>query len=940
MINLLNVYKLNNFFLLLFILFKHDESKFHFSVIMSIYNTGKYLDDSIGSLLNQSIDFIDNIQIILVNDGSTDNSEEMCINYKNKYPKNIIYVIKKNEGLSSARNIGLEYAQGDIINFLDPDDLWSSNTFKEVSLFFRLHPNIDIIAGRLKFFEANDHYHPLDYKFTNSRVINLNKEYNCIQLSAASTFIRRKALGKKKFVKGLAPGEDALFLNKLLIKKPYYGVIKNALYLYRKRIDGTSIIQTIKTNDIFYFKSPILYFQKILNISFKRFNKFIPFIQYLIAYEILFRIKICSYNFINLPKLIKYIQIILKLLKLLDDKYILEQRNFGNILKIFTLSKKHEKDIRKFISFKDGIFRFNGYNITQPSNLKSYLVLLSIDITDNFLLIEAKDNCWLNKERYYYYCKIGESVYLPEYKELDSFSVMTIFGRIFKGRNLKFAIPLNNQDFLNKNICFYFSYMNNTFEIFPNFGHYFHLPQIINSYFVKGKFILIYDSRRLTLIKNENEFRDKLEKKYCKELERINKKNLIKIRQKAIVYSKKQKLKEIWLINDRFNKARDNGEFFFRYLKKKNPKDITFHFVISKNCSDYQRIKELGNILSYGSRKYNNTFLKTDKIITSTSNSWVDNPFGDDRKYLIDLYHFDLIFLQHGITKDDVSNYLNRFKKNYSIIITASRYEYKFFLSSKFAYSNKNIKLTGFSRFDNLIVEEPRNYKYNNILIIPTWRMNIKGTWKPITYEGIYSNNFNKTDFFLFYNSLMNSPKLLEAMKKYNYKGTFCLHPSLSEQWRDFKNNSIFSIMSNYDYQSLMLKASLLITDYSSIFFDFAYMKKPVIYTQFDYERYRKNHYKKGYFDYILNGFGPVCHDLETCINIIIDELRGGCKMKNKYFKRVLKFFPFFDSYNNDRIYNAIKNSESFESYNLDIILKLIFILFFVKFLFYYIIFV
>jgi len=282
-----------------------------------------------------------------------------------------------------------------------------------------------------------------------------------------------------------------------------------------------------------------------------------------------------------------------------------------------------------------------------------------------------------------------------------------------------------------------------------------------------------------------------------------------------------------------------------------------------------------------------------------------------------------------------VSNSLNKLQKNYSIIITASKYEYKFFLSSKFSYTNKNIKLTGFSRFDNFIVNEPKNYKYNNILIIPTWRNNIQGTWKPITYEGIYSNNFNKTDFFRFYNDLMNSPKLLQAMKKYNYTGTFCLHPSFSEQWRDFKNNSIFSIMANFDYQSLMLKASLLITDYSSIFFDFAYMKKPVIYAQFDYEVYRKTHYKKGYFDYNLNGFGPVCLDLESCINIIIDELKGGCKIKNKYLKRVLKFFAFFDRYNNDRIYNAIKNSESLESYNLNQITIIIYILFFVKFIFY-----
>ena len=257
---------------------------------------------------------------------------------------------------------------------------------------------------------------------------------------------------------------------------------------------------------------------------------------------------------------------------------------------------------------------------------------------------------------------------------------------------------------------------------------------------------------------------------------------------------------------------------------------------------------------------------------------------------------------------------MNKFVKNYSIIFTASKYELKSFLSGKYGYTNKNIKLTGFARFDNFIINDT-NYNSNNIiLIIPTWRMNFKGTVKPITYEGVYSNNFKNTDYFKFYNNLMNSTILLNAMEEYNYKGIFCLHPSLSEQWRDFKNNSKFSILENYDYQSLLLKASLLITDYSSIFFDFAYMKKPVIYTQFDYEEYRKNHYKKGYFDYILNGFGPVCHEIETCINFIIDTLKNKCIIRKKYFKRIQKFFAFFDRNNNNRIYNTIKNSELLET--------------------------
>ena len=883
---------------------------------MPIYNTGKYLNNSIGSLLNQSINFYKNIQLILVNDGSTDNSEEICRYYRKKYSKNIIYIYKENEGLSSARNKGLKYAKGDYINFLDPDDFWSNNTFKEISIFFQLYPNIDLIAGRMKFFEANTNYHPLDYKFIKTRIIDLNKEYNCIHSSVASAFIRRSAIGNKKFMKGLTSLEDALFVNKLFMNKPFYGVLKSALYFYRRRKEQTSIIQTQLLNDIFYFKVLKSVHQHLLDFSLNSFNKVFPFIQYFIAYDIFFRLISHTFNYLNLSKYIKYIQIIMKLLKRIDDKYILEQKNARAILKIYALSKKYGKDMRSFIKFEDNKLKYHEYNIIEPKEINNLLNLRFIDIKEYILEIEAIDNCWLQRERYYYYCLIGQNIYFPEYKDSDYFSLTTMFGRIIKGRIVSFQIPLKNVN-INEKISFYFSYMKNTIEIFPNFGYFCHVPPINNGYYQNGIFILIYDGRRLTLKKNLNQLSEKLENNYCKELERIGKKEIIPIRNEVIEYSKKHKKKKIWLINDHYNKAGDNGESFFRYLKNKNPKDLIFYFVISKNCSDYIRIKEFGNVLSLNSEKYNKTFLKADKIITSTSNEWVYNPFGNDRKYLLDLYHFDLIYLQNGITKDEVSIFLNRYKKNFSIIITASKYEYKSFISSKYSYTTKNIKLTGLSRFDYYSNNENINYIDNIILLYPTWRMYIKGTVKPITYEGIYLNNFNQTDYFKFYNSLMNSPKLLDAMKKYNYKGIFCLHPYFSEQRIDFKNNSLFSIIDKFNLQSLLSQSSLLITDYSSVSFDFAYMKKPIIYTQFDYDEYRKKHYKKDYFDYNLDGFGAVCSDIGVCIDNIIEELKDGCKIKKKYLKRIQKFFAFFDRKNNDRIYNIINTPESFETLNL-----------------------
>ena len=85
----------NNLLIILFIEIKFIFSnKFIFSVIISIYNTGRYLDDSIGSIINQTIGF-NKIQIILVNDGSIDETERICLNYRNKYPENINKTCKR-----------------------------------------------------------------------------------------------------------------------------------------------------------------------------------------------------------------------------------------------------------------------------------------------------------------------------------------------------------------------------------------------------------------------------------------------------------------------------------------------------------------------------------------------------------------------------------------------------------------------------------------------------------------------------------------------------------------------------------------------------------------------------------------------------------------------------------------------------------------------------
>ena len=877
-----------------------------FSVIIAVYNTGRYLDDSIGSLLNQTINYT-NIQIILVNDGSTDNSEEICLKYQKEYSKNIIYVKIKHSGVSKARNTGLEYAKGEFINFLDADDKWDSQALMHVSMFLKENKNVDIVAGRLLFFEAINAYHPLDYKFDKTRVVNLTKEYNCIHLSGSSSFFRNSLIKGKRFPEDVFTGEDTIFINNILLLNPLMGLIREAIYYYRRRSDSTSAVQNQVHKVDFYFSQLKFVGQYLLDKSKELYNKAVPFIQFYIGYNALFRIISPAFQYLNKTDFIEYCNMIEDQLNQIEDKYILEQRFTSFKNKLFALSKKHKRDLRYDIILKKNSLIYSEYVIMNFKNNGNIIIWKFLEINDNILHLEGKEDFWMPKETYFFYCKIGDKVFFPKYYIYSGYDYITMYGLIEKGRVIVFDIPIKNTN--EQVIKIFISYLNNNIEIFPSLGSFTHIPNVKDGYYSTGNYIIKSIERRL-IIYRYNQFLEKsFENRYCMYLKNITKDNIIKLRNRNKNFLKfKKKNKPIWIINDKQDYAGDNGEYFFRYLINKNPKEIDFYYTIKKDCFDYNRLKKFGNILDLGSIKYLDIFLQSDKIISSVSDNWVTNPFGNDQKYIKDLLHFDLIFIKNGIIKDDLSNILNRINKNFDLLLSSSKKEYKSFLSSQYGYSRGNVILTGLSRYDNLKENIHKITKEKLILITPTWRNFIRGTIDLITHKSIYSDNFKTTKFYKFYNDFINDEKLHLNMEKFNYTGILCLHPYFSEQSKDFLTNKFFSIRGKCNFQEYLPRASLFVTDYSSIFFDFAYLKKPVIYSQFDIDEFRRYHYHKGYFDYIKDGFGPVCRDIECTVEETIKTMANNCILKKNYIRRIQRFFAFLDQNNNERIFNGIIN--------------------------------
>ena len=268
--------------------------KFKFSVIIPIYNVEKFLEDTILSVINQTLNFKKYIQIILVNDGSTDNCEKICEKYVNKYPENIIYIKQENAGVSSARNAGIKYAEGKYINFLDSDDIWQKGVFKKALKMFKKNPQIPMIGVRQKFFEATNGYTPLNYKFEKgSRIVDITEEFDNIQLSVSAAFIRRESIEKLEFDTTIKYSEDAKFIYEMLMKskKTQYGLLAEPIYLYRKRYSQNSAIQT-KSKDLdWYFVTTELSYKYLLDKAYKENKEYVKTIAYYIMYDYQWRIK-------------------------------------------------------------------------------------------------------------------------------------------------------------------------------------------------------------------------------------------------------------------------------------------------------------------------------------------------------------------------------------------------------------------------------------------------------------------------------------------------------------------------------------------------------------------------------------------------------------------------------------------------------------------------
>ena len=734
--------------------------KYKFSVVIPIYNVEKYLSETIESVVKQDIGFKENIQIILVNDGSPDNSKGICLKYKQLYPENIIYVEQENKGVSAARNLGTKYVEGKYINYLDSDDKWELNVFSKVYQMFEKNDNIDVIGVRQKFFEAEDGYHMLDYKFDKDRIIDIHEEYECIQLSVTSGFIRAEAMKNNKFDTNLKIGEDAKLLFELILEKGMYGVIGTSVHYYRKRHENNSAIQQSKKEVSWYLDTLKLLHMYICNLSIEKYGKIIPYVQYYIAYDFKWRVfsnKIS--NSLSEEQKQEYFEMIEKLISCVEDRVIFKQENINKEQKIYYECLKYKKDIRKEFEYDHGHILFNNIFIRKMKT-ENFMQVAIVDVKEDILYLEGKFKDFYPSEDYELFVKDNKNnKYYLECYNIPSSEKYSIIGDCYdKNIGFKVKIPIKGI----KHIRIMITYkkeitrrINLKYRIISGMN-----SEISNAYLEKGKYILTTKDNKINIIrKNKRKRILNFEYEYIRELIKHKK---IKIILYRVLYHFLRKIKKhpIWLVSDRTGMANDNGIHLFKYISNKE-KRAKVYFVIDKKSKEYKKIKKIGKVINYNSLKYKIYFLLASKIISSQADLWVTNAFGEDEIYMRDLYKFKFVFLQHGITKDDMSSWLHKLNKNISMFVTASKEEYNSIINGNYGYTEKQVKLLGFPRYDYL-----EDKKQKQIVFMPTWRNVISGKQDKENGEREYNKLFKKSDYFNFYNNLINDERLLKKLKE------------------------------------------------------------------------------------------------------------------------------------------------------------------------------
>jgi glycosyltransferase involved in cell wall biosynthesis/CDP-glycerol glycerophosphotransferase (TagB/SpsB family) len=835
------------------LLSKTREGSAAFTVITPVYNTGRYLDTYFKSLTRQTFDFKRHIHLIMVDDGSTDNSAAIIKKWQKRYPGNIEYIYQTNQGINRARNQGIEHVRTPWVTWIDSDDFLHPNYFYEIDKILRKYAKsrIILLAGReITYDGAADKFkdnRPFRFFFEENETLrphNDLEDYIHLHINSAvfsTDEIQRQGL---RFIQDSdwRSFEDAHFVLQYLGDTEAGKVLfcRGPRYYYRKRFEGSSLLDVAPTSRQAYIEVLEERYLDVLRHFKRKYGSVPKWIQNSILYAMSKKIKRVARH---PQKSVAYLSPEER------DAFLRLSKEIFSYIDADTIS-----------GFPYKLNTFGTFN-----QIGTRHVLKGEEIESPYSYIETFDPA----KRLLKFLTYSSSAHDTMVVSFDGLSAEPVFTKTI------------DRKFLDRTFI------------------YEHIQWIKFSGDLKVKAISCT--------------RKGVEKELRLMIDLGAKKRLYWFGEEVAIYFKKlnsgikkPSATAPWLIMDRDVVADDNAEHLYRHIAKNHPEQPIL-FAIRKSCPHWLRLKWEGfKLVDFGSRKYIKIVSQTSKLISSHMNQGT-------MQYKPDIMQKRrFICLQHGTIKDDLSDWLNGL--TIDLFVTSTLPEYTSIVEdgSPYRMSRKEVVLTGLPRHDNLLrLAESSSSGTKNLLIMPTWRdfLTIKTPIK--TYARDLVPDFFESTYARAWLGLLRSAHLMELAARHGYKITFFPHFGMQAYFKDMQIDPAVEVLAHAQtgIQRLFAEAAFMITDYSSVAFDMAFLQKPVLYYQFDEEDFFKGDhvYVKGYFDYRRDGFGPVCTDEAALLREIEMLMERDGQPLDIYRERMESSFPVRDGNACERVYQAIK---------------------------------
>lgn len=349
----------------------------------------------------------------------------------------------------------------------------------------------------------------------------------------------------------------------------------------------------------------------------------------------------------------------------------------------------------------------------------------------------------------------------------------------------------------------------------------------------------------------------------------------------------------VWLVGETGGRADDNGYHFFAWVRAHHPRRRVY-FVTDAGSEGHARVAPLGQVVVRGSRRHVWLALVASRYLYTHG---VGELLAGRADWVVKRSRGRRVFLQHGVTamKNVTRHYGRRPAQGLAsdVVIACSPLERRIFVED-YLYAPHQVAVTGFARFDALLADPPEPDRL--LLVMPTWRDWLRSADDPTT-----------TDYVRQWHDVLDHPHLRRQLEERGTRVVLVLHPNASIVADQLVAEGVeVRVAGTFDLQELLRRATVLLTDYSSVAWDAAFLRRPVGFFQFDQARMLVGA-RGPHIDLETQLPGPVLRSADETASWVAAALESGAGMAPQMVDRADRFLQHRDTGACGRIYDVVR---------------------------------